>query len=109
MKDLGFVDGSNFWAVAPTGDWSTDNEIGRGFGEELLVRAKALGAPNLLGSVVRAMVHQGRCGGIEAGFLSVVFSAALAATPMPVTHLHATHHAPARHARQRDLRVVSEN
>lgn len=76
FKHLEFVKDKDFWAVTHTGDWSRDTECGRQFAREALVAMEASDAPNLLGSVVRSMIAHGQYGGVEAGFLSVIGTAA---------------------------------
>lgn len=66
---LPFMGMRSTWVVEPTGDWSKDNLIGRGYSKAFIIRVQTVRRIEpLLGYVVRDMVTSGQFGGIEVGF-----------------------------------------
>ena len=81
LFDLPFVQKLNgperfkdLWHVEPTGDWAADNAIGQQYAEALIKYMNEHDAPELLGSIIGAMIEKGQRGGIEVGFLFAVGS-----------------------------------
>jgi len=68
---------ADLWATSETGNWSADNRAGASYAVALLDYMRERGAPNMLGSVVRAMIDKGHYGGVEVGFLHAVATAAI--------------------------------
>ena len=77
--DLPFVQKLNgperfkdLWSVEPTGDWTADNVTGHAYAEALFTYMADHDAPEVLGSIVGAMIEKGQRSGIEAGFLLAI-------------------------------------
>lgn len=80
--------GFDYWAVQPTGDYTTDCAMGRKMGEEYLAfigQHPTNGNATLLGAIVNSMIERAatlprsrRGRGLEVGFLAVVNEYALA-------------------------------
>jgi hypothetical protein len=81
VNDLSFVldEGTttSFWNVAPTGDWTSDNEIGRCHADDCVAYIQETGNQAVLGAVVRSMIAAGRYTGIEAGFSARIAALAI--------------------------------
>ncbi|MEQ1755273.1 MAG: hypothetical protein ABL973_14205 [Micropepsaceae bacterium] len=59
----------DFWKIEETGDWGTDNDIGKKAAIELAKYMTVKDMSPILGSVVMSMIEKGRYGGVEVGFL----------------------------------------
>ena len=57
------------WNIKETGDWGTDNEIGKAAAIELAKFMTQHDNPLLLGDVVSSMIEKGRYRGVEVGFI----------------------------------------
>lgn len=81
VLDLPFVheadDGEIYlWRPAPTGNDQADIATGEYYARLTLFVSREFGVPLLLASVLRDMVAAGNFGGVEAGFISAITSAA---------------------------------
>lgn len=81
VLDLPFVhhadDGEIYlWNPKPTGDQQADIATGEHYARLTMFVAREFGVPLLLASVLRDMTLAGRFGGVEAGFIAAVTSAA---------------------------------
>ena len=72
FQGLPFVRGRDFWDVTPTGHWSEDNKLGRDYASAALAYMTENDSPNLMSSIVQAMVGHGEWSGIETGFMTLV-------------------------------------
>lgn len=73
--DLPFVETQktikNYWVGADeTGEWSTDNKVGRGYADALVATCRDEELGMVLSHVVSAMIKRGRYSGIEVGFFN---------------------------------------
>lgn len=72
----------DFWSIAPTGDWSKDNAIGRSYAVETLKFIRQTGAYNIMGEIRRS-VRASKISntGTEVGFLQALTEAAVKGRP----------------------------
>lgn len=71
-SDISFIttneSGADFWNMEPSDDYAADCQRGREAALELQREMFFGQSPNLLGSVMRAIIGKGRFSGLEAGF-----------------------------------------
>lgn len=63
-----FVRGRQFWMPERSGSYARDCAQGRAYADELVEHIRGDSSPNLVGSVVAAMIGGGRYEGVEVGF-----------------------------------------
>lgn len=76
-----------FWAVEPSGNWSSDTQLGSEYGRIYLDSMRRSNRGPLLGWIVSDMIRNGHFTGVEAGFLGVVGRAAID-PGRPIEHRH---------------------
>ena len=92
MMDLPFVrvarGQKDFWVpVAETGNWGSDNKIGRTYADALVGACKAGELGMVLGHVAQAITAKQRFGGIEVGFFNRLGEIASFASAADFGHL----------------------
>lgn len=60
------------WTPKTSGDWSTDNKLGRKYAETLISLMRAEEAPFMLGQRARELAEDGTAPGIIAGFYQAI-------------------------------------
>lgn len=66
----------NFWAATEYGHDDTDMAVGEHYANMALAIVQRLNCPDLVAVIMADMIRLGRLGGLEAGFIATVASAA---------------------------------
>lgn len=80
LRVLPFVDNDNgsldLWSVDSSGDRNADIALGEQYAETALHVARMFQMPAVIAMIMRDMVLSARFGGVEAGFVAAIASAA---------------------------------
>lgn len=76
IEELPFVSDADLWAVTESGDWATDNALGREYAAACITYMHRADNAPFLARLMPHVVAKGRVGPIEIGFFTYLAMAA---------------------------------